>query len=130
MSKPIHAAQYRLTGPTAGMRMLRHVQGRQLWDMRIWLTYHPDHAPVDIVDGQPRKREGELQHFRTPVPCLPSELVAHYDRAIAELCEGTPVVIAAGFDAYLLPKQPAPTKPQRTPRPAPIDHHEPLAVTG
>jgi len=119
--KPIHAAQYRASGPTQGMRMLRHIQGRHCWHMKVWLTYSPEHAPIDIVDGEPRRREGELSQFRVPEPCLPSELVPIYEAAIKELCQGTPVVIAAGFDAYVLPGRP----PQRQ-----TNHHNsrPLAA--
>lgn len=98
----IHVAQYRISGPTAGMRVLRQVRGPQCWRLRAWIRYSPRHAPIDIIDGEPRRREGDEREILVREPCPISALMEHYEVAVAELCKDTPTVIAGGFDAYLL----------------------------
>lgn len=102
--KRIHAAQWRATGPTAGMRMLRQITGRQRWLLRAWIQYAPEHAPIDVIEGKPRRRERDEHEIPVDVPCMPADLVPHYEKAIHELCAGAPVVLDAGFDAYVLPR--------------------------
>lgn len=102
-AKAIRAAQYRAKGPIPGMRVLRGLTGKHRWRMTAWLTYHPDHAPVDWVEGSERRRKGEAQTIVVDAPCHPSDLIGHYTAAIAELCADSPTIIDGGFDAYILP---------------------------
>lgn len=91
ITKRIHAAQYRVGGMTAGPRTLRRIEGRQHWLLKIWLQ---------LADG------GEIdQQITVDQPCFVSDLMALYEKAIHEVCEGTPVVTAGGFDAYALPRR-------------------------
>lgn len=98
----IHVVQYRISGPTAGMRVHRQVRGSQCWRLRAWIRYSPRHAPIDIVDGEPRRRDIDAREILVREPCPISALMGHYEDAVADLCKGTPIVIAAGFDAFLL----------------------------
>lgn len=91
-------AQYRLTGPTEGLRRLMHVEGPQRWRLVIRLQ---------LADGGEDERV-----IQVDAPCHMSHLTHIYDREISEMCAGTPTVRGGGWDAYLLPKQARP-QPQR-----------------
>lgn len=84
----IHAAQWRLTGRTEGLRILRQVQGPQVWHLRYWIQ-HAD----GLRDEQTMRTDG-----RVPLRAL-TELA---QKCIEELTHGTPVVTGGGWDAWAI----------------------------
>lgn len=90
--------QYRLTGPTAGARVLRQVAGLHRWRLRLWLKH---------ADG------GEDERVITvDQPCPMSALAPIYDAQLHEMSQGEPTVTQGGADAWLLP-QVTTRQPQR-----------------
>lgn len=96
--KSIHVMQYRLTGPTAGPRMLRQVTGLHRWRLKLWLQH---------ADGGHDERT-----ITVDAPCPMSALAPLYDAQLAEMSAGEPTVTAGGADAWLLPSRPSHHRPQ------------------
>lgn len=103
-TKPVHVMQFRLTGPTEGVRTLKLISGPQKWRIHLWIKF---------PDGGSAERE-----ILVSEPCRISALTPIYTREIDELCRddsGEPATVTAGgADVYLMPRhqQPRPT-PQR-----------------
>lgn len=95
--KPLRVMQYRLTGPTAGLRMLRQVTGLHRWRLRLWLQH---------ADGGEDERT-----ITVDAPCPMSALTPLYDAQLAEMSAGEPTVTAGGADAWLLPPKPTQQRP-------------------
>lgn len=105
MSRQVHVMQFRLSGPTEGVRVLKAITGPQKWRIHLWLHF-PDggSAERDILVAQ---------------PCDLSALTAIYTREIFELCrddDGEPATVkAGGADVYLMPRQALAHKPLTNP---------------
>lgn len=84
--KRIHVAQWRLTGPTEGTRVLRAITGPQRWELNYWL----------------QRADGHRDDYRLRVdkPCPLRALMSKGNELIAELTADCPTVKAGGWDAY------------------------------
>ena len=102
--KPQHVAQFRLTGPTEGLRKLRECPGEHRWLLRIRL-----------IEANGNER---YEDIRTAQPCAQHHISHIYEQSVNDICaseNGAVVQVkAGGFDLYRLP---APTsranKPHR-----------------
>jgi len=93
--KQIHVAQFRLNGPTEGLRKLRECPGEHRWLLRIRL-----------IEANGNER---FEEIRTDKPCAQRHITAIYEQSVIDLCaseDGQPVLVSAGgFDLYLLQPQ-------------------------
>ena len=103
ITKPIKVVQFRLSGRTEGLRLLRQCTGLHRWRLHIYLQH---------ADGWLDERD-----VLVSAPCPVRALTAIYEQQINELCapvDGqTPTVRGGGFDGWLLPPRAAPSKPDR-----------------
>lgn len=91
--KPMHVAQFRLNGPTEGLRKLRECPGEHRWLLRIRL-----------IEANGNER---FEDIRTAQPCAQRHITHIYEQSVNDICasdNGQPVTVrAGGFDLYRLP---------------------------
>lgn len=96
ITKPIKVVQFRLSGPTEGLRVLRQCSGVHRWRLHIYLQH---------ADGWLDERD-----LLVSAPCPVHALTGIYEQQINEMCapiDGqAPTVRGGGFDGWLLPRKP------------------------